>query len=297
MTVSIAPLAPSGVLMTRTRSALVAGALGAALVIAGALLPWMTVFAGLTTISGFQLDGGPLAALAVVLVAALAMMHRRGAPRWIRIAAAVGGAVVLADALYSAQRIAALVAHPGPAGALLQPGAGPGPFVTAAGGLLLLGAVLTLPSRRRPLGSRLGVRIALGLLLYSAGVIHLLLTPEHLAEAPLLGAGFLAAGIAQLVLAAVIVLRPTALMVSGAMVVNVALVALYVYAVLVGLPFGGGHEEHDAGLVLGAGEPVSVAGFIDLVAEVAAVALAIRLTRRLPLGSRGAVSGRWARAL
>jgi hypothetical protein len=122
------------------------------------------------------------------------------------------------------------------------------------------------------------VRLGLAALLAVAAVIHLLLTPEHLGESPLLGLGFLAAGLAQLALAAVLVLhrlrRVDDLVLAAVVAVDVALVALYAYAVLVGLPFGGGGEEHAAGLVLGAGEPVDQWGFVDLLAELGAVGLA-----------------------
>jgi hypothetical protein len=127
---------------------------------------------------------------------------------------------------------------------------------------------------RRPIVRGGGARLALAALLYVAAAIHLLLTPEHLAESTLLGLGFLAAALAQLALAALVVARPADLVLVATLGVTVALVVLYGYAVLVGLPFAGGGEEHEVGLVVGAGEPVDWWGFVDLLAEVGTLGLA-----------------------
>jgi hypothetical protein len=192
--------------------------------------------------------------------------------------AVVGGLIVAADAVLSAVRIAGYVADPGPAGPLAQPSAGAGPWVMAAGGLLLAAAAVVAPVARRRFEHGAMLQLPLAAVLLVAGTIHLLLTPEHLAESTLLGAGFLLAGVAQVVLAVLVLLRrPSDLVLTAAIAVTVALIALYAYAVLVGLPFGE-HEEHmataEAGLVLGAGEPVDLWGFVNLLAELAALPLA-----------------------
>src|SRR5919199_4958099 len=48
--------------------------------------------------------------------------------------------------------------------------------------------------------------LAVGLLV--AGVIHLILAPEHLREAPVLGVGFLVVAVAQCLLGGMVVFRP-----------------------------------------------------------------------------------------
>src|SRR5215210_2538373 len=84
------------------------------------------------------------------------------------------------------------------------------------------------------------ILIAGGLLV--AAWIHLVLVPEHLGEAFILGLGFLAAAIAQLGLAAIVVRRPTVGAFAGVVSVNGILIVIYAYAVVVGLPFEAGHE-------------------------------------------------------
>jgi hypothetical protein len=193
-----------------------------------------------------------------------------------------GGYVAVASAL-AGVRIDAYVADPGPAGPLSQPSAGPGAWLMAGGGILVAVTAVAAPVPRRRFERTAGSRLALAALLYVAATIHLLLTPEHLAESTLLGLGFLAAALAQLALAALVVARPGDLVIVATIAVTVALLVLYGYAVLVGLPFSGGEEEHQAGLVLGAGEPVDWWGLVDLLAEVGTLGLAgLLLVRTTP---------------
>jgi hypothetical protein len=276
------PLAvPAAIRSPRASAAVALTVAGALAVAAGAALPWVVLFRGLRPIAGFQLEGGILAAVAVAAAALPTAAGRLGGARLLRPLAVLAGLLVAADAVLNGVRIAAYVADPGPAGPLAQPAAGAGPWVMAAGGVLLAAAAAVAPVPHRRIDRGGVVRLALAAVLLTAGAIHLLLTPEHLAEATLLGLGFLAAGLAQLALAALIVLRPPGdLVLTAAVTVTVALVALYVYAVLVGLPFGeSGEHEEAAGLVLGAGEPVDWWGFVDLVAELAALPLAAVLLR------------------
>ncbi|MEO9067775.1 MAG: hypothetical protein ABI281_06590, partial [Caldimonas sp.] len=154
----------------------------------------------------------------------------------------------------------------------------------AAGGALLVGAAVGRPltGTRTP---GLGLRLGVAGLTFDAGWLHLLLTPEHLGVAALLGLGFLIAGIAQLALALLAIERPTQTAMLALVTLNVALVAIWVYAVLVGLPFTGGHD-HEAGWIIGNGEPVDLAAVVAEVAELASTAAALVLYRRLP-GRRG----------
>jgi hypothetical protein len=257
----------------RGRLAGIVGALAIGLVAVGAALPWLTVFAGLTTVPGFLLEGGPLAGIGIGAAVGLLAATRLGGARLIR-PLAIGGALFVAgDSLLIARRIADFVADPGPAAPLIQPAAGPGAVVMAAGALLLVIAALAAPLPARSLDRGSTARLVLGTSLFVAGWIHLLLTPEHLAANPLLGAGFLGAGLAQLALAGAAVARPSDRAMYAIVGVNVALVALYACAVVVGLPLG---HEHviGGGVQLGTGEPVDATGALNLLAELLVLALA-----------------------
>ena len=63
--------------------------------------------------------------------------------------------------------------------------------------------------------------------------------------------------------------------------VNVALLAVWAYAVLIGLPLGDG-SGHDAvsGLVIGSGEPIDLASAITKLAELASLSIALILMWR-----------------
>jgi hypothetical protein len=265
----------------RARWALVAGGIGLVLVAAGALLPWVSLFRGLQPIPGFELDGGYLAGIAIAAVSLSIVAARSGGSRLLRPLASLGAAIVTVDALYVITRIAAFVADPGSSGPLSQPAAGPGAEVMALGGVFVLIATITAPTRAGALASGLAPRLAIGAALFAAGWIHLVLAPQHLAESTLLGAGFLGAGVAQLVLAATVVLRPRTWIYYGVIVVNVALIFFYAVAVAVGLPFGG--HDHGSGIILGSGEAIDLPGVISKGAELVSLVLAFWLVGRTNL--------------
>lgn len=259
----------------RAAVAISGAAIGLVLVGVGSALPWIVLFRGLQPQPGFLLDGGKLAGLAIASVVALLVAARFGGARVFRIAAIVGALVIVADSLLIAARIAAYVADPGPAGPLTQPSSGPGSIVMAVGGTLLLVAAAIAPLGAGALAKGLILRIALAATLFVAGWIHLLLTPEHLGDSAVLGTGFLLAGLGQVALAGIILARPRDWTSYVIVAVNVGLIAIYVNAVLLGLPLGA-DDHHAAGLVLGAGEPVDVFGALTTVAQVIGVALALR---------------------
>lgn len=250
------------------------------LMIVGVALPWLFVFNGLTAVSGFSLDGGYLAAIMVAIVGMLWVAACHGGARILRPLALVAASAVLADSLYSAWRIAAYVAHPGITAELTLPSAGAGPYVMAAGAAFLIMAALASPSRVAPLEGQAVIRLFLSLVLLTAAAIHLILTPQHFGESPLLGAGFLVAGIVQLVAAAFVLTRSDGRGLNLILLVSVALIAIYGYAVLIGLPLDSGHgADGAAGLRIGAGEPLDVKGLINAIAEIAAIPLALFLAR------------------
>lgn len=139
------------------------------------------------------------------------------------------------------------------------------------------------PSMRRHLGAKLDlVRGTLVAALLAAGGVHLWLTPEHVEESPIVGAGFLAAGVLQLLLAIAILYRPSRLVLLAVGGSSAALIAAYGVAVAIGLPFAsqtaGGME---AGLRLAAGEPVTLLAVIAKAIELASIGLAMVLLGRL----------------
>ena len=97
-----------------------------------------------------------------------------------------------------------------------------------------------------------------------------------------MGAGFLAAGVLQLLLAIAILYRPSRLVLLAVGASSAALIAVYGVAVATGLPFAsqaaGGME---AGLRLGAGEPVTPLEVIVKAIELASIVLAMTLLGRL----------------
>jgi len=274
--VSLDPGMPRPATARRT-AALALGATAFALMLAGGFLPWLTLFNGLTAVRGFSLDGGALSFVVLSVLAMLFVQARHGGARVLRPIAIAGALAVVADSLYSASRISAFVADPGPAGAVSAPMPGAGPYVFAAAGAVVLAAALVAPAAAGRLGMQTALRLTLSVLLLAAAVIHLILTPEHLGVSTVLGLGFLAAGLAQAALAGLAVAAPERLqrlVMYGVLVVNMALLAIYLYAVLWGLPIEAAHADDDAGLRIGAGEAVDVKGAVDFIAEVAAVGIA-----------------------
>lgn len=274
---------PAAMTASRRRTvAVAAGAAGLALVAVSAAMPWLTIFHGTTPLRGFRLDGGDLSGLALTCALLLVVAGRRGGGRVLRPVAGLLALAVAAGALHSWRSIAAYVTDPGPAAALTAPTGGPGPLVMSAGGLLLFGAAIAAPLSRRPMAAADRLPLGLAALLFAAGWMHLVLTPEHFGESAVLGAGFLTAALVQLVLAGLALERPSDGVWSAAVILNTALVVIWMYAVLHGLPFGG--DEHGAegtGLRIGVGEPVDLAAVVTKLAEIVAIGLAVLLMRRL----------------
>ena len=111
----------------------------------------------------------------------------------------------------------------------------------------------------------------LSLTLLVAASVHFLQLGDHGAESPYLAAGFLIAGVLQLLLATLVVVRPSRPAYRTVVVVDVLLILLYLGHVVVGIPLptGAGLE-----LVFSPRESVDVYGVITVIAELAAVVLA-----------------------
>ena len=120
------------------------GAAAGATVVAGAFLPWVTIFAGLVKIPGVHGGNGRMMAAAGALLAAAGLYHAirgGGRSRWL---VGVGGFAALGFSGYLLIQLAATTRSLGGSSMVLA-GGGPGLWVTAAGSLAAFGT-LFLPS-------------------------------------------------------------------------------------------------------------------------------------------------------
>jgi hypothetical protein len=252
--------------------------IGALITLVGAALPWVTIFRGTQTLTGWNGSPRYLAGLAVASVALTLLYVWAGRPAAFRRLAILAGSTAVVGIAFATWQVAALDSSDSVSARILAPILGPGPFVMAAGALLPL-AVVAIPTSAATIPFPLWRRVILAGALFTAGWIHLALTPEHLEEATILGLGFLAAGLAQLALAVLITARPSDLAYYAVVGLSAALIVLYAIAVLKGLPFGGSHD-HGTGLTLGAGEPVDIEGAVSKLAELFSLATAVVLVGR-----------------
>lgn len=116
---------------------------GGALVMLGAWLPWLTLFAGLQRYGGLIGAHGRVlfAGGALAVVAGLAMLGTRH--RWVRRATVLFGFVLLGFDLWLVNRLVETLQHG--VGAMLVPRPGPGLFVASLGiAFVILGPGLEL---------------------------------------------------------------------------------------------------------------------------------------------------------
>jgi len=119
-------------------------------------------------------------------------------------------------------------------------------------------------------------RIGLCGALLVAAAVHLLLVGDHAEESPLLGAGFVAAGILQVGLASVVTVTRARLPYYLVIGLNLSLIVVYAVHVLVGLPLS---NSPDGSLALGPRENVDLIGAMSKIAELAGIVLGLRLLR------------------
>src|SRR5215472_9974668 len=252
-------------------------ALGVALVLIGVALPWMTLQHGQRSVNGLVGDGAYLATAAIGAAALWTAYLLSGRPGPLRALAAGAGFLIVYWTLFDIERIVTVISDDPLAGAMGAPLMGPGPLVAALGGLVLLGSTLSVPSLARGLRRAQWMRVLLAAALLATGAIHLQQAPDHLEASTVLGLGFLAAAVSQLGLGAAVLVRGHRLL-YAAIVADCALFfLLYVYAVVHGLPFP---SHGDAGIQVGAGEPVTLSGALSKVAEAVAILLALPLALR-----------------
>ena len=259
---------------------------GALLALAGIVLPWATIYHGSRVLNGFATDGIFFAGAIVGIIGLWTMYLAWERPSQLRRLVIAAAALTSGAAAFEAWRIASYVAAPGPAGALVQPVAGPGPLVTLGGTAIIgVGAFLDRAGPRSLRGEA-WPWLALAGLLGVAGWMHLALTGEHLQQSTLLGLGFAVSGILQIGLAGIVVWRPSRSAMYAIATLNAVLIFLYVVNVAIGLPLVGGAAEHPgsmSGLVLGRGEPVDLAGAVTKLVELLGIVVAVVLVGREPL--------------
>jgi hypothetical protein len=251
---------------------------GAMITLVGSALPWATIFRGTQTLTGWNGSPRYLAGLAVASAALTLLFLWAGRPAAFRRLAVLAGLTAVVGCAFASWQIAALGSSRSVSARILTPVVGPGPFVMMAGALFLL-VVVAIPTSADRVPASLWPRVIMAGALFTAGWIHLALTPEHLGETTILGLGFLAAGLAQLALAFLITARPTDLTYYAVVGLSAALVVLYAIAVLKGLPFGGYYHQ-GSGLTLGSGEPVDLEGAVSKLAELFSLATAFVLVGR-----------------
>jgi hypothetical protein len=221
----------------RRLTAAIAFAAGAT-VIAGAALPWLTVFAGLRSYSGLAgLNGRVLAAggAAAMLLGVWYAARERTSLRY------AIGALGFALALFSAYLMTQLLATYHSLHGMFVPAVGPGVFVATGGALLLVATLLIdqrAPGNQRPASRLDGPLAALIALSAGAGAIHLSVASDHFHEYWLFGAFFISLGIAQVGWAALVAIHGPSRALLLATTGNTAVVALWIASRTTGLPLG-----------------------------------------------------------
>jgi hypothetical protein len=114
-------------------------------------------------------------------------------------------------------------------------------------------------------------------LLVGAGAVHLAMAPSHFGESTAEGVGFLVSAWLQILLAIVVVLRPTRRVVIAVVAVTAACIEAWAVSRTVGFPFGA-HAGH--------AESVTIVDGVTVAMEAATVVLAAMLLSRAVLRFR-----------
>ena len=118
--------------------------------------------------------------------------------------------------------------------------------------------------------------IVLALSLFVAGLMHLVLTDEHMAESVILGSGFIVAALAQIILG-VLALRPRLTPYRAIIALNAVLIALFAVHATTGLPLPDAQTDAADRGVFGPLEMIDGQAILTKIAELLAITLALWL--------------------
>jgi hypothetical protein len=270
----------------RDRLIMLLAVAGGAAVIAGAALPWLSVYRGLDTYNGTAGMNGRLLVAGGAAASLLGLWYgrRRSAPLRYLI-----GALGFALALFSAYLLAQLLAidkqlnlH-----GFFLPALGPGLFTAGGGALLILTTLFVdvgpVAGIRSAAESKASTRLdpttlTLVSLSAAAGTVHLTVAADHFKEYFLFGLFFIVAGASQVAWSALVTLAgPTRLLLLLA-TGNSLVVLLWVVSRTSGVPLGP---------TAGAPEKIGYADTLTTVFEALIVVFAVQLLLRPRPASTG----------
>jgi hypothetical protein len=250
---------------------------GGGCAIAGAALPWLTVYQGLDSYSGLAGRNGQLLAAGGAAAALLGLVYRvrpsaivRYLIGWLGFLLALLGGYVVAQLLAVYRQL-----H-----GIFLPALGPGAFLGAGGALLVFSTLFVdVEPHRVSFGdTRAAPRAGFGPLTASlvalsgaAGTIHLTVAAGHFGEDVLFGLFFVVAGVAQVAWAAIVAIAGSGDRLLMLSIGNALIVALWVASRTTGVPIGPKP---------GVPEQVGYADVLTTVFEVALVSLALVLLLR-----------------
>src|SRR4029077_7978068 len=149
---------------------LIVAIIGALITLVGAALPWVTIFRGTQTLTGWNGSPRYLAGLAVASVALTLLYVWAGRPAAFRRLAILAGSTAAVGIAFAIWQVAALDSSDSVSARILTPVLGPGPLVMAAGALLLL-AVVAIPTSAATVPFPLWRRVILAGALFTAGLL------------------------------------------------------------------------------------------------------------------------------
>lgn len=269
---------------------------GGAVVVAGAFLPWLSIYAGLESYRGVAGLYGRLLAGGGAVTVLLGLRYLQRPGRQLRWGIGLLGAVLLAFSLWLLVQL--FVAYREIGGNPFVVGRlGSGLYASTAGAALVLATLLIEPRtaapgdvhpwRRETLESN--PLFPLALISASAGLIHLAVLGEHLRENVMFGVFFAAAGTFQLVWALLVPIWRARVILLGGVLGNAMIIVLWSLSRTTGLPLG-----PEAGVA----EPVGLPDTLTVIYEsVVVVGTAVVLTRGHPnlhVSSRAIRAVAWA---
>jgi hypothetical protein len=246
---------------------------GGGCAVAGAFLPWLTVYAGLDSYSGVAGTNGRLLAAGGAAAVLLGLVYRLRALTTVRYLIGVIGFLLT---LFTAYLLAQLLSVYRQLHGVFLPALGPGVFLATGGALLIFSTffVAAEPSLRETQDARTTIEpgtAALVALSAAAGMVHLSVASDHFGEYFLFGLFFVVAGVAQIAWAALVTAVGPVDRLLHLAVANALVVVLWVFSRTTGVPLGPGS---------GRPEPVGYADAVTTVCELATVALALALLSR-----------------